>query len=123
MEENNMANKQKLNRSINMGFRVSEEERDMIYKRMGQTKMSSLRAYMLKQAIDGRVITIDLTNVNECTRLLRNVGNIFNQIAKRTNETGNIYASDIEDMRTGFGEIWDRQELILKSIAKMLEVM
>ena len=115
--------KQNLTRTFNISFRVTEEEKEMIYKRMGQTKMSSLRAYMLKMAIDGRVINLDLTSVNECTRLLRNVGNNYNQIAKKANETGSIYAADIEDMRTGNDEIWDRQEQILKGISKILEVM
>ena len=115
--------KQKLTRTINMGFRVTEEEREMIYKRMKQTKMSNLRAYLLKMAVDGRVIQIDLTNVNECSRLLRNISGNINQIAKHINETGNIYAADIEEITARQEEIWEQQEKIIKSLAKLLGVV
>ena len=66
---------QKLKRNINMGFRVTEEEQKMIKRRMAQTKIKNLRAYLLKMAIDGRVLNLDLTHVQECSRLLRNVSN------------------------------------------------
>ena len=74
---------QKLKRSINIGFRVTEEEKQMILKRQAQTNISSLRAYLLKMAIDGRVINLELTPVAECAKLLRNISSNINQIAKR----------------------------------------
>ncbi|GHV32716.1 hypothetical protein FACS18949_04520 [Clostridia bacterium] len=52
----------------------------MIHKRMAQTGIKNLRAYLLKQAIDGRVIRIELDSVNECCRLLGNVSNNINQV-------------------------------------------
>lgn len=116
-----MANKQKLNRSINMGFRVTEEERNMIYRRMKQTKISNLRQFLLKMAIDGRVIYVELESVNECTKLLRNISNNINQIAKRANETGSIYAADIDEIKTRQNEIWDRQEIIIRKVTDMVE--
>jgi len=53
---------QKLKRNINMGFRVTEEEQKMIKRRMAQTKIKNLRAYLLKMAIDGKVLNLDLTH-------------------------------------------------------------
>ena len=114
---------QKLTRNINMGFRVTAEEKAMIYKRMGQTKISNLRAYLLKMAIDGRVIHIDLTNVNECTRLLRNVSNNINQIAKKAHETGSIHAADMDGIKARQDELWQQQEVIIKSLTKILEAI
>ena len=52
---------QKLKRSINMGFRVTEEEQEMIKRRQAQTGIRNLRAYLLKMAIDGMVVNLDLT--------------------------------------------------------------
>jgi hypothetical protein len=40
-------------RSVNLAFRVTPQEREMIERRMAQTGMTNLRAYMVKQAIDG----------------------------------------------------------------------
>ena len=54
--------KQKLQRDHAMTFRVTEEERDMI----------NTRAYLLKMAVDGRVIRVELDSVKEMVRLLSN---------------------------------------------------
>ena len=115
--------KQKLTRNINMGFRVTEGEQAMIYKRMAQTHITSLRAYLLKMAIDGRVIQIDLTSTNENTRLLRNATNSLNQIAKRMNTTGNLYPADMQEIMARQDEIWQQNENILRALAKLLGVV
>ena len=114
---------QKLKRSINMGFRVTEEEQEMIKRRQAQTGIRNLRAYLLKMAIDGRVIEIDLKQVNECSRLLRNISNNINQIAKKANETGNIYNEDMQEIKLRQSEIWEQQDKIIRFLAKIVEVM
>jgi len=114
---------QKLKRSINMGFRVTEEEQQMIKRRQAQTNICNLRAYLVKMAIDGMVVNLDLTEVNECSRLLRNVSNNINQIAKRVNETSNIYDEDIREIKSRQSEIWEQQNKIIKSLTKILEVI
>ena len=114
---------QKLKRNINMGFRVTEEEQKMIKRRMAQTKIKNLRAYLLKMAIDGMVVNLDLSQVQECSRLLRNVSNNVNQIAKRANEGSNVCADEITDVKTQLGEVWEQQDKIIKSLAKILEVV
>ncbi|MCL2774327.1 MAG: plasmid mobilization relaxosome protein MobC, partial [Oscillospiraceae bacterium] len=65
---------QNLKRNINMGFRVTSEEQEMIKRRQEQTGIQNLRAYLLKMAVDGMVVNLDLSEVNECSRLLRNIG-------------------------------------------------
>ena len=113
---------QKLKRNIAMTFRVTEEEQAMIRRRMAQTGITNLRAYLLKMAIDGRVIDFDLTSVNECSKLLRNVSSNINQIARRINETGNVYAADMEDVKNRLNDVWQQQNQIITRIAKLLEV-
>jgi len=62
-------------RNVNLAFRVTEEERAMIEKRMAQAGTSNLRAYIVKMAIDGRVIHVELESVREMVRLLSNATN------------------------------------------------
>ena len=114
--------KQKLERNIAMTFRVTEKEQEMIRRRQKQTGIINMRAYLLKMAVDGMVINLDLTKVRECSRLLRNVSNNVNQIARRVNETGNIYAVDIADIKTRLDEVWGQQDKIIRSLTKVLEV-
>ena len=69
----------------------------MIDRRMAQTGIKNRRAYLLKMAVDGRVIHVELESVREMVRLLSNATNNINQIAKRANETGSIYAADLDE--------------------------
>ena len=114
---------QNLKRNLNVGFRVTPEEKEMIERRMAQTSISSLRQYLLKMAVDGRVIELNLDSVTECSRLLANVSNNINQIAKRVNIDGSAYAADMEQIKAQLGEVWDKQNEILKKVAKLLEVV
>lgn len=114
--------KQNLKRNINMGFRVTPEEQELIRKRMKQTGIANLRAYLLKMAVDGYVINLDLSEVSECTRLLRNVSNNINQIARHANTTGVVYAKDMTAIKTHLDEVWQQQDKIIRSLAKVVEV-
>ena len=113
---------QKLTRNVNMGFRVTEEEKSLILRRQAQTGISSLRAYLLKMAVDGYVVNLDLTQINECSRLLRNVSNNINQIAKHANTIGAVYANDMDTIKTQLDEVWNQQEKIIRVLAKVVQV-
>ena len=109
----------KRTRNHTVNFRVTEEEREMIYRRMAQTGMTNLRAYLLKMAIDGRVIRVEFDSVKEMVRLLSNATNNINQIAKRANETGSIYAADLNEVNERYEEIWGQAKTILRKLADL----
>ena len=100
-------------------FRVTEQEREMIDRRMAQTGMANRRAYLLKMAVDGRVIHVELDSVREMVRLLSNATNNINQIAKRANQTDNIYAADLEELRQRYDELWSQTRTILRKLSEM----
>ena len=106
-----------------MTFRVTEEERELIRRRQEQTGMNNTRAYLLKMAIDGRVIRVELDSVKEMNRLLSNATNNINQIAKKVNETGNIYLNEIEDIQLRQEEILTQQKEILRRLNNVLDVV
>ena len=114
---------QKLKRNINMGFRVTAEEQEQIMRRMNEIGFPSVRAYLLKMALNGMILNLDLTDVRECSRLLRNISNNVNQLAKRANEGSNVCTDEIIGVKSQLGEIWEQQNKIIKSLAKILEVM
>jgi len=113
---------QNLKRNINMGFRVTEEEQSLIKKRMAQTNITNLRAYLLKMAIDGRVVTLELDSVKECSHLLRTVSNNVNQIAKHANTYGSVFADDMAEIKDGLGKVWEQQDKIIRALTKVVEV-
>ena len=98
---------------------VDGAERELIERRMEQAGIKSMRAFLLKMAIDGHVIQLDLASVKEMIRLLSNATNNINQIARRVNETGNIYAADIDELRSRYDELWDQAGNILRKLSKL----
>ena len=106
-----------------MTFRVTEEERELIRRRQEQTGMKNTRAYLLKMTVDGRVIRVELDSVKEMNRLLSNATNNINQIAKKVNETSNIYLVEIEDIRAWQEEILTQQKEILRRLNNVLDVV
>jgi uncharacterized protein (DUF1778 family) len=106
-------------RNVNLAFRVTEDERKHIEKRMEQTGMKNMRAFIVKMALDGQIVRLELDSVKDMVRLLSNATNNINQIARRANETGNIYAADIEEIRNRYEEIWGQTREILRKIAEL----
>ena len=93
--------------------RVTQEEWNEIHKRMEGAGMRNLSAYMRKMALNGYLIHLDLSDVREVLRLLRISSNNLNQYAKRANETGSIYETDIKEL----------QETLCKILAMMGEIL
>ena len=118
MENQNESPKKK-NRTRNhyINFRVTEQEREMIDRRMAQTGITNRRAYLLKMAVDGRVIHVELESVKEMVRLLSNATNNINQIARRANETGSIYAADLDELCGRYDELWGQTKVILRKLS------
>jgi len=106
-------------KKINLHFMVDEAERELIERRMAQAGIKSLRAYLLKMAIDGHVIQLDLASVKEMVRLLSNATNNINQIARRVNENGSVYAADIEELQSRYEGLWEQAGVILRKLSKL----
>lgn len=98
---------------------VTEHEYDLIVEKMEQANVLNMSAYIRKMAIDGFVIRLDLSDVREMVRLLRITSNNVNQVAKRANETRNIYEADIADLRAQYDGLWNKAEEILRALAEL----
>ena len=109
----------KRTRNIPIQFYVSEEEYDLIMRRMEYSEIKNRRAYLLKMAATGEILHLELRGTQEMIRLLSNATNNINQIAKRVNETGNFYAADLEDLRERYDELWVHMKEILRKILKL----
>lgn len=101
-------------RSKRIELRVTEDELMKIRDRMEEAGISSLTAYMVRMAIHGYVIVMDLSDLKEILRLLQISGNNLNQYARKANETGSIYHEDIEELK-------NNQKKILQEMRKVLD--
>lgn len=106
-------------RDVQLHILASEKEVALIKERMNLIGVSNLSAYLRKVAIDGYIINLDLKEVRELIRLLRICSNNLNQYTRKANETGSVYAADIEDLRLRLDKVWDATEKMLSSLSDL----
>ena len=100
-------------RTVQIKFRVTEAERDLILEKMKLVPTRNMAAYLRKIAIDGYIIQIDHADIKAMTAEIQKIGVNVNQIARRVNAAGNAYQEDIEEIKGVLAEIWRLQRLSL----------
>ena len=106
-------------RTIPLYFKVSPEEKQIITEKMARLGIRNQRAYLRKMAVDGYAVRVDMTDFKALVSLLRICSNNLNQYAKRANETGSVYAADVEDLRTRLDGLWDGMDKLLRGFANI----
>lgn len=84
---------------------MTPEEMQIVEDRMAKVGAKNLSAYIRKQVLNGYVIEVDMSDFKEIRRLVSIESNNINQYARRANETGSIYKSDIDNIRKSHKEI------------------
>ena len=100
-------------RTVQIKFRVTEEERALIEQKMKLVPTRNMEAYLRKMAIDGYIIQIDHSDIKAMTAEIQKIGVNVNQIARRVNTTGSVYQEDIAEIKGALAEIWRLQRLSL----------
>ena len=89
----------KRKRDIQLKFRVTPQEREMIETKMAQFGTTNMAAYLRKMAIDGYVVKLDLPELRELVSLLRYSSNNLNQLTKLSHQRGfhetHVYVVDL----------------------------
>lgn len=106
-------------KSVRVEFVMSEQEAELVKGRMAELGITNLSAYLRKMAVDGYIIHLDMSDIQEMVRLLRICSNNLNQYARRANETGSVYAADVEDLRTRLDGLWDGMDKLLRGFANI----
>ena len=105
--------------SVRVEFVVTEQEAALIKERMAELGITNLSAYLRKMAVDGYIIHLDMHDIQEMIRLLRICSNNLNQYTRRANETGSVYAADVEDLCARLDGLWDGMEKLLRGFANI----
>ncbi len=100
-------------------IKMTPEDIKAIKAKMEQAGVKNRSAYIRKMARDGYIINLDISDIKEVIRLLRINSNNINQIAKKANETGNIYQFDIRQVQSQLDEIWEAVREILERLANI----
>ena len=99
-------------KTSNIIFRVSDEERSLVNQKKELANIKNLSGYIRKMCIDGLIINLNIPELDEIKKLLRITSNNVNQIARRINSGGEAYCEDIaevgrqlEEIRMAFGKV------------------
>lgn len=103
----------KRKRDVQLNFRVSPHELELIEAKMAQVGTTNREAYLRKMAIDGYIVNLEVPELRELVSLLRYSSNNLNQLTRRVHETGRIYDADMEDISQKQEAIWSGVNEIL----------
>ena len=108
--------KRNLKRDISLTFRVSQEERSLIYKRMTEAGMKSRNAFLISLVKSSTLYPIkEITKTNlmfaEAIRIIRGTATNINQLAKVANSTGQLATA--EELEKALQEITKQHRVML----------
>ncbi len=91
-------------RSKRIEIKMTPEEFERLQERMEETGIQNTTAYLIRMALNGYIIVLDMSEFREILRLMQIAGKNLNQYAKKANETGSIYKEDIEELKRNHKE-------------------
>ena len=107
------------NRSRQVKFWVSEEEYQLLQKKMEAAGGVNQGAYIRKMILDGYIVNLDIPELKEIIRLLSITSNNVNQMARRLNANGSIYQQDIREVEA---QLENNYRMLRKLITKLSKI-
>lgn len=108
-----------MRRSIRISVRLTEEEHRLLKEKMARIGVTNQEAFLRKMALDGLVIRLDLPELKQMISLLRYTSNNINQIAKRLNEIGRAYDTDLAEILEKQKQLWQLANDILMKLSRI----
>ena len=103
---------------MNHNFRTTESEAAIMRKKMDALGITNESAYMRALALNGYILKLDLPQIREMIRLLSNMTNNLNQIARRLNAQGQMYDTEMEEMLQKQDELWQMMRKLLSILER-----
>ena len=108
-----------MRRNIRISVRLTEEEHRLLKEKMARIGVTNQEAFLRKMALDGLVIKLDLPELKQTISLLRYTSNNINQIAKRLNESGRAYDTDLAEILEKQDRLWQLANDILMKLSRI----
>lgn len=87
---------EKINRSIQIIFRVTPEEYECIDLKRQLSGERTISAYVRRAAVFGKFFVVDKSQFTSVNKMLSGIRGSLNQMMKRINSTDRIYAEDFQ---------------------------
>lgn len=109
-------------RSMPIYVWVRPDEMEVIQGRMAEAGISNLSAYVRKMALNGYVLHVDLSPVQELVSLQRRCSNNLNQVAIQANTYGGIYPEEITALQRDYEKLWRPLSNLLEKLSAIVRL-
>ena len=103
-------------RLVQHNFKTTEAENQVIRQKMKAFGIKNQSAYVRAMALKGYLLKVNLPEIRELIWLMKNLTNNVNQIARRMNENGSIYETEIDDIRKRLDDLWESMNQLLSRL-------
>ena len=94
-------------------LRLNDDELYILEQKTKAANMKDRSSFLRHLILYGYVYDIDYSELREYNAALAKIGNNLNQIAKRMNATGNVYATDVTEVKELMNKVWQSQKSML----------
>ena len=105
-----MANRERQNE---LKIYLSDDEQYILEQKWKISGMKSKSAFIRHLILYGYVYDVNYEHLREYNTTLSRISNTLNQIAKRMNATGNVYKSDVNEVKELMKQVWQSQKSML----------
>lgn len=92
---------------------LSDEEQSILNYKLQLSHMRNKSSFIRHLILYGCIYDINYGYLREYHAALSHINNNLNQIAKRVNSTGNIYKTDIQELKELMNQVWQSQKSML----------
>lgn len=107
------------NRSRQVKFWVSEEEYELLQKKMKAAGGVNQGAYIRKMILDGYIVNLDIPELKEIIRLLSITSNNVNQMARQLHSSNSIYPQELTEVETQLDQVYKLLRKVMKGLGKI----
>ena len=106
-------------RTKRIWFRVTPEEFAAIQQKQKEANIISREAFLRKLVMEGRILKLEIPELREISTLMGRCSSILNQIARRVNSTGRLYAGELSETKQ---ELVQTENMMRKIYERLSEI-
>jgi len=110
MDKNRNQNRERKNAVL---LYLNDNEKYILDEKVKLSGMRDRSDFLRHMIVYGFVYDIDYSELREYNTQLGHIGSSLNQIAKRMNATGDVYADDVKEVKHLMDEVWRTQKAML----------
>ena len=116
-----MAGKKRV-RDVPLYVWVRPDELEAIRGRMEEAGIRNMSAYIRKMALNGYILHVDLSPVQELVSLQRRCANNLNQVATHANSYG-VYPEEIKSLQKDYADLWGPLSDLLQKLSEVVRLL